>query len=92
MSNQVIHPHPGQTVLYYALKGEVYEGNKLGDAGIPAIVTEVMSDDCINLELITGPCRGLARNSVCHIESDFPGVSGWGNVDGDLRMALNQIE
>lgn len=72
------HAHVGQTVLYYAP-----EGNAIGEDPVPAIITKVWSQECVNLELITGGFKGIEFGSINPGE---PGVCEgpcWINVDGD---------
>ena len=52
-------PYVGQIVLYTS-----NPGNALGDIPIPAMVTAVWSDTCVNLELMVGMGKGCCFESV----------------------------
>lgn len=56
--------HLGQTILFYP--GSQAVSDPLGTDPIPAVVIQVHSQNCINLEILTGTNRGLQFTSVTH--------------------------
>lgn len=56
--------HLGQTVLFYPGSQKQNHPSSLGTDPIPAIVTKVHDYQLVDLELLTGPTRGLQFTKV----------------------------
>lgn len=84
---KTVHAHVGQTILYYAP-----DGDAIGQDAVPAMITRVWSQECVNLELLTGGFKGLAFQSITNDRVDGECLGPcWRNVDGDCSEELEKV-
>jgi hypothetical protein len=89
MSNP-IPPTVGRTVLFRSPNSIDIGSDPFNHGPVPAIITKVWSDDCVNLQIMRDNMEPLAMTSVTYSDVETPPGPSWHWMDFQLGQARAQ--